>query len=513
MNPLEQTEQQRLNAYRDAGIAPPTAPQTLTSANTSQAAGYNLPPTPQPTQYDLSAIPLPNVNEITRLEDEGSSLENKLLTAMGELGQKGTAQLQKEASLGLPEYQKQLTDVSGQIQALQKEAMAIPLQLQEQVAGRGVTAGGLAPIQTSQLRQNAIKALGLSSIAQTLQGNVALAQQQADRAIQLQFEPVQAEIDYLKTALELNATRLDREDKKRAELLRIQLDERQRLLTDEKETKRAISNVGMKLAEYGVDTATIQDVLNSTSLEDAIARAGSKLSDPKAKMELESMRLDMLLRKAQIAQTERETALLGEPTPADKEKEAKALATSQGQIDTLSEKINLIDLISSNKDGMAARVGPNILSRKPTSFLGGVGRAATVVGMPGLLAAGSIEAQGKGQQFAGGVHKLASREFLDALIGAKQAGATFGALTDREGDALRASATQLNDWEIKDSKGLGTGVWNIDEASFKRELDNIKRLAQKAIIKSQGTVLDSSESSTLDDIYNNSALVSPAQYY
>jgi hypothetical protein len=54
-------------------------------------------------------------------------------------------------------------------------------------------------------------------------------------------------------------------------------------------------------------------------------------------------------------------------------------------------------------------------------------------------------------------------------------------LTDREGDALRASATQLNDWEIKDDKGVPTGVWNIDEASFKKELNNLKTLAQRAI--------------------------------
>ena len=147
----------------------------------------------------------------------------------------------------------------------------------------------------------------------------------------------------------------------------------------------------------------------------------------------------------------------------------------QDTADSLQLKVDLIDEIGKHQ-GLNSRVGPTALGRRAFAI---------------------ADKFGAGQDFAGSVKQLASQEFLDKLINVKAKGATFGALTDREGDALRAAATKINDWEIKDEKGIGIGEWNIDEKSFKAELTKIQTLAKKALEKSGGVSGETKEEDQL----------------
>src|SRR3990167_728131 len=102
-------------------------------------------------------------------------------------------QTEQEKIHGIPELEKAQTDLSSRLKALQNEALAIPLQLQEQFAGRGVTVGGLAPIQAGALRQNAIQSLGVSALLEASRGNITLAQDQVARAVNAKYDPLGAE--------------------------------------------------------------------------------------------------------------------------------------------------------------------------------------------------------------------------------------------------------------------------------------------------------------------------------
>lgn len=143
---------------------------------------------------------------------------------------------------------------------------------------------------------------------------------------------------------------------------------------------------------------------------------------------------------------------------------ADASGSDEDVADAIQGKIDFIGEIAGHS-GLNSRVGP-------TSF----GRRAFAIS----------DKFGAGQDFSGSVRQLASQEFLDKLIAVKAQGATFGALTDREGDALRAAATKINDWEVKDKDGNGTGEWNVDEASFRKELTKIQTLAKKGLDKAGG---------------------------
>lgn len=108
---------------------------------------------------------------------------------------------------------------------------------------------------------------------------------------------------------------------------------------------------------------------------------------------------------------------------------------------------------------------------------------------------------GTAQNFIGDVDQLSSKEFIDNLITVKGQGATFGALTEKEGMALRDAATKLNNWKIVDSNGKTIG-FNIDEGSFITELNRIKELAQKGIVYKGGNILGG----TLTDSYFNNVI-------
>ena len=84
------------------------------------------------------------------------------------------------------------------------------------------------------------------------------------------------------------------------------------------------------------------------------------------------------------------------------------------------------------------------------------------------------------QNFVAGVKQLTSRETLDILINLKSKGGTLGALSDQERIMLQNAATKIGNWEMK-TDGVGNGFYNVDEGSFKKELNTLKLLAERAL--------------------------------
>lgn len=507
-----------------------STPDVINSTNTANNTPLNLPPAPQDTtNYAgiITAIPtfdqiLSQINQTTPAEQTSQGLMDRILGSVAKLGTKKEKTLQAEQQAGLPQFNTQLNDINTQLQALQKEALAIPLQIQEQSTGRGVTAGGVAPIQTGQLRQNAIKSLTLSAIGQTLQGNIANAKATAQRAVDLEFAPLEAELKTLETAYNMNKDILERQDKKRADALNFTIQERNRVLETQKAEKKSIQDIAMTLGSYGVDMDTINKVSNARNIDEAISLAGSKLQDPQAKAKLESIRLDQVLTRSQIAKANYELSLLKEyggltPTQyAEKIKaEQKAIANAKDeneknrlQGEALDKKITLLDSVL-NSSAVDSVVGPTPLTRA-TGGVGGI-LLRTFTGMP--LQGVVDQLTGSADLLIGQTEQFISKEFLDSLINTKAQGGTFGALTKTEQDALTNSATMLGNARVYSGKGEDKQVvgYNLSEKDFKRELQNIKSLAEKARAKAIGKTFDTKEQSILDTAFP--VTTSPSIYF
>ena len=272
--------------------------QVINSTSLSQPEqSFQLPPTPQVNPQEFLATTQGALQqteaEIARLQGQSSQVEqtnNQLITEfLSNLRQtqgRDQAQLQAETQAGIPEQQKRLQELTGRLTQLQNEALAIPLQIQEESVGLGRTTGGVEPIQTARLRQNAIQSLTIGAQAQALQGNIALAQQQVNRAVDLEFKPIEDRLDFLKTAYTLNKDILDREDKKRSEQLQIQLDERARILNEQKIEKNGIYDVMTRVASFGAPQSVVDSIRGAKTLGEAISLASPYMQDPAAKVEL-----------------------------------------------------------------------------------------------------------------------------------------------------------------------------------------------------------------------------------
>src|SRR3990167_10571795 len=153
---------------------------------------YTAPKT-QPV-YPVAGLNNETVLQPTAPEIQADEFTTQLQALNQQLIGQSAFTVEQEKAQKIPELQKTQTDLSAQLKGLQNEALAIPLQLQQEAAGRGITVGGLAPIQTGQLRENAIKALTISSLLESSRGNLATAQTMADRAGAQKYDPIKEEI-------------------------------------------------------------------------------------------------------------------------------------------------------------------------------------------------------------------------------------------------------------------------------------------------------------------------------
>lgn len=276
--------------------APTAAPTTTIAASAASptnidvskigtAPSFTLPPAPTSTPYDIGT--LPSISSLlnpapTATETQGKALQDQLLTDTKTIGTKGAAQITAEANAGLPDLNKQLVGVNNQITSLQAEALAANNTAEDRLAPTFAIKGEQAQIE----RARSVKALGLSAIAQTIQGNIALAQDQANKAVEVEFAPVQADIDYLTKALEINKDNLSREDQKRADTLQVQLSDRQRQLDQAKEDKASIISLAAAAIKNNPGNQSVQlavnQALQSNDLEKALGLIGQYQTDPTA---------------------------------------------------------------------------------------------------------------------------------------------------------------------------------------------------------------------------------------
>jgi len=188
-----------------------------------------------------------------------------------------------EEETGVTDITSDLEELDARLSGLKKESAAIPLQIQEEFAGRGATAGGVAPVEASRLRNNAIQSLSVAAQADFLQGRLTNAQAKADKIIELEFADEFAEIQALENQLKINARRLNKEETLRAERVQADLDERKRLLTEQANERQNIIGVAGSVAGK-VDGATMDKIFNAGSFEEAIGLAAPFLTDSETQL-------------------------------------------------------------------------------------------------------------------------------------------------------------------------------------------------------------------------------------
>jgi hypothetical protein len=523
-------------------------PDTLTSINLSSNTPLQLASTPvDNTNYNSVISSAPDFNSIissiynsTASElnvNKNNSALDKLTTditnaggsvnSSGEIDTSFASRLKNEDFLkkfgytGSADAFKQFQDINNEITRLKNEAIAIPLEVQKEFTGTLATRSDVAPIQTARLRDNAIRTLTSSSLAQAIQGNIQTASSLAKDAVDIEFAPLQARLNAEMFNYQRNKDVLEREDMKKAQALEINLNERARILEEQKIEKKSISDIGLKLAEYGVDTTTINSVLGAKNINEAISLAGSKLRDPAQIAELENIRLNDNLTKLKIQKEIEDINILktyGGLTPAQwleqQKTQREELAKTQKDKEqankdalTLDQNIRQVDTILGS-GALNTIIGPTFLNRGVARQKGVATTIASA--LTGGLGIGSLYDEAtRADDTVGLIQQIVDKQFLDELVNVKAKGATFGALTDKEGQALRNAGTAISNSVIeRDGKVIG---YDMSEKEFKNQLNIIKTNMLKAYEKATGKIFTTDESSQLDNFFPTEQ--NPLDYY
>lgn len=457
----------------------------------------------------------------TAYDQRMTQLEEAYKGTMG----KGEAYKQQLEQAGVSGAEKQLADLN----ILMAQQQASFQQGMLDTEGKVIPMRFITGQQAQMQKQYAVTAGNTAMMAQALQGNISMAKQTAMDTVNLEYSDREAELEMQKQMLELNYDKLTKSEQKRADELNFMLQREEARIAEEKATKKEIQNVAITLSSYGVNPDIINRVLNAQDMEEAISLAGTNLQSPEAKAKLESIRLDQILTKAQIAKTNYEMSVQQKYGGLSASEYAKMLKEEQKEIAeaktaseqaekqgvALQEKIVLLDSVLKNK-AIDSVVGPSILARKPTGFKERVMTGLIPFAGPILQLQGAKDSlTGDADRLIGQTEQFISKEFLDSLIDVKAQGATFGALQKSEQDALTAAASYIGQRRITKGTGDEKKVvgYDMSEKDFIKELNTIKTLTQKAYEQATGKVFGADEAALLDEMFNNSSLINPGQYY
>lgn len=253
-------------------------PGTITGADLTPVPEVKVTEPQETPIFPIQALPaeLPQ----TQPEKQAGDINSEIQKLNEQLVGQSAFRSQQESQFGIPELQKTQSELAGQLKILQAEQQAIPLRIEEESLGRGRTISGVAPIQASRLRENAIKALTTSALLQASQGQLATALEQVERATAQRFDPIKEEIAVKQANLELilRSPEFSRAEKERASRqLQIQKD-RERLLDQQESNQKAILNTAITAAQNGADAVTLKKITESSTPELAVQNAGRFLA-------------------------------------------------------------------------------------------------------------------------------------------------------------------------------------------------------------------------------------------
>lgn len=518
--PTDYSRQADGSVILNAGVTPiagtykpaPVIPSQLPAANLMSATNVQ-PAVNDTSSYDAayakglemgnnkSIADFQAQQEAQKVADQStlSASEKAFNDLVAQISGKGTAQANLQTQLGVTDMTKQLADVNAQLAAKTGEFNS----LIEQNRGKSINSRIIGGTEDRLVRQKGIETGTLSSIAQAIQGNISTAKQTAEDTIAFQYAPLENELELKKMQLERAYDTFDASEKKRADQLLQVMNEQKAQITAEKAVKSKINDIMISASKNGADAETLKAIMASKDEQSAtlaagnfleasdfavnaktgqlynkktgetigasVAKGGSKASggvssgkaviNPTTGTQFSDAAINYAkdILAGRISITAVPTKIRDEVINAKASLEAteKPLADKL-QAQGLSDKISQIDEVLSSK-GMSGTVGAYGITRW-TPF---------------------SPDKAERLDFIASVEQLINQETIDKLVQSKAAGATYGALSEGERAMLAQSASRIGSWKIFDDKGNVTG-YKISEDLFKKELNKIKDLAQRA---------------------------------
>ena len=213
-------------------------------------------------------------NELAAQQAQQQALETRLTASqtsandlLAQIGQKGTEYQSELEKYNYTANVSQLQDVNKQIASL----TAAYNQRITDNQGRPILNAIIGGQESLLRRQQAAEVGGLSAIAQALQGNITLAQNTAKDAINVKYEPMENQLKQQLQQIEFLYNDLSRADQKKADSQTALLNERLRVMKEQKNTEENISNIVLTAAQNpNADINTLNAIRGAKTLDEAI---------------------------------------------------------------------------------------------------------------------------------------------------------------------------------------------------------------------------------------------------
>ena len=264
----------------------------ITSASLTPATTENFQTPGNTTSYPLQGLITPIGQEEQKADEVSKRIQDLNLAQVGE----SAYQAEQNRLQNIPGLISQSNDLQAQLQGLVNQSLdldnqynyTIPNKMQVAAEGRGVTAGGLAPIQASELRKIQIQkgaiasqALTIKSAFEATQGRLSTAQYYADQAVKQKYEPLKREVEVLTKNLEiiLNSPAYSRETKDRAQKQKDVQDAKAKEIEKQEKATKDIYDLMITAAKNGADALTLSKVREAKTPEEAALLAGKFIAD------------------------------------------------------------------------------------------------------------------------------------------------------------------------------------------------------------------------------------------
>ena len=439
----------------ESNISIPDLDETIDLSKFSgKSTGINLPSSDEVRNARESdkALDIDSLFAPSELETSTNDLVGDILSLTRDVSGEDAFRKQKESEFGVQETSDEATNIFSSFQSLQDQAAAIPLQVEEEAFGRMQSAGVGQSISTSRLRRNAIAQLSSSTAYRNAKTKLETKVLQVQNAVDQRFDAKKRVLDLAQKQYATILPLLTIEQKRRGDKVNAFLNERTRLIDEEKRVTMFKETTALRAKEYGADAETIQRISDSETGLEAISAAGSFLSDP-----LTNLRKEQIIES--IASSKAQTSLAfatfnQNKTLLDEQRRANAIALSiQAQADRRAEN-DRIDVQVNDLDTKIGEIEAILNPEKPegnmfTSMLRGifttqdeqVAGFSSAVG-PNKLARGLNLTGQKGQALAT-ISQVIDRKTLQSLGDAKALGITFGALNQEELKTVARAGTAL----------------------------------------------------------------------
>ena len=326
----------------------PSYNSTITPSQLAPATPVNIGTTPtDTTNYAgiTGGVADSIINEFNTLNTKLTSAQEtqdksgqSIIDIMSSLTGKTADQQQANEASGvntetanLTKYAEQLAGLNAQAMTLNREAQAVPLQVQENNRNTGATDRGVAPQEAGALRLNALKALSIAqqsdiaaAAATGSQLRLQAAKDKAQQIVDLKYKPLEDALAIKKEQYELNKDLLSSIDKKRTEALNIALKREEQVIADKKAEEKELKGLITTAAGF-------QAPANLLAKASALVESGDPQAYYKSVGLLSKYLTDPLERSYKIAQTSK---LIADATAAKVADPYETLAFAQQYAET-----------------------------------------------------------------------------------------------------------------------------------------------------------------------------------